>query len=65
MLRSGIAAGFPLFSVQMFENLGTQWAGTLLGCLAIVMIPIPLGFRTYGAQLRRKSKLLSEGKASV
>lgn len=30
MLRSGVAAAFPLFSVQMFENLGVQWAGTLL-----------------------------------
>ncbi|KAF9737789.1 major facilitator superfamily transporter [Paraphaeosphaeria minitans] len=64
MLRSGIAAGFPLFSVQMFANLGIQWAGTLLGCLAIAMIPIALGFRAYGAHFRR-SKLLSGSKVIV
>jgi hypothetical protein len=42
MLRSVIAAGFPLFTRQMFANLGIQWAGTLLGCIAAVMIPIPI-----------------------
>lgn len=57
ILRSSFAAGFPLFSKQMFANLGVQWAGTLLGCLAAIMIPIPLAFRAYGPWLRGKSKL--------
>lgn len=58
MLRSTVAAGFPLFSKQMFETMGVQWACTLLGCLAAVMIPIPFLFRVYGARLRGKSRLL-------
>lgn len=58
MLRSSIAAAFPLFSTQMFENLGVQWAGTLLACLATVMVPIPFVFRAYGPQLRGKSRIL-------
>ncbi|KGO56435.1 Major facilitator superfamily domain, general substrate transporter [Penicillium expansum] len=45
ILRSAIGCSFPLFSRQMMENLGVQWAGTLLGCLAIVMIPIPVLFK--------------------
>ncbi|KAJ5122068.1 hypothetical protein N7448_003199 [Penicillium atrosanguineum] len=57
ILRSAVAAGFPLFSEQMFKNMGVQWAGTLLGCLAAIMIPIPLLFRSYGPLLRSKSKL--------
>ncbi|KZF18832.1 putative bicyclomycin resistance protein [Xylona heveae TC161] len=57
ILRSSVAAGFPLFSKQMFKNLGVQWAGTLLGCLAAIMIPIPLAFRIWGPWLRGKSKL--------
>ncbi|KAJ6102166.1 hypothetical protein N7486_004593 [Penicillium sp. IBT 16267x] len=57
IMRSSVAAGFPLFTKQMFENMGIQWACTLLGCLAAVMIPIPLVFRAYGPLLRRKSKL--------
>ena len=60
MLRSAVAAGFPLFSRQMFEKMGVQWAGTLLGCLATIMIPIPLVFRVYGPWLRTKSKLLKD-----
>lgn len=60
MLRSTVAAGFPLFSRQMFENLGVQWASTVLGCLAAIMIPIPFAFRIYGPRLRGKSKLLQQ-----
>ncbi|PYH42579.1 MFS transporter [Aspergillus saccharolyticus JOP 1030-1] len=56
ILRSAVGACFPLFAKQMFVNLGVQWAGTLLGCLAAIMIPIPLGFILYGPALRRKSK---------
>ena len=59
MLRSVIAAGFPLFTRQMFANLGIQWAGTLLACLATVMVPIPIVFWFYGAALRQKSKVMA------
>jgi DHA1 family multidrug resistance protein-like MFS transporter len=41
----------------MMENLGIQWAGTMLGCIAIVMIPIPVLFKVYGPWLRTRSKL--------
>ena len=40
----------------MFINLGVQWAGTLLGCLSLIMIPIPFGFIVYGKQLRAMSR---------
>ncbi|PSR78912.1 bicyclomycin resistance protein [Coniella lustricola] len=58
ILRSSIAAGFPLFSKQMFEGMGVQWAGTLLGCLAAVMVPIPFLLRRHGEGLRARSRLL-------
>ncbi|KAJ6102374.1 MFS general substrate transporter [Penicillium sp. IBT 16267x] len=54
--RSMVAASFPLFSRQMFENMGIQWASTLLGCLAAVLVPIPVCFYFYGKRLRMKSK---------
>ncbi|OJJ33657.1 hypothetical protein ASPWEDRAFT_41504 [Aspergillus wentii DTO 134E9] len=57
MLRSLVGACFPLFSRQMFNNLGVQWAGTLLGCIAVVMIPIPIAFRFFGPRIRKKSRL--------
>ena len=56
ILRSSVAAGFPLFTKQMFENLGVNWACTLLGCLAAIMVPMPFIFRAYGPFLRGKSK---------
>lgn len=57
MMRSLVGACFPLFTRQMFNNLGIQWAGTLLGCVAVLMIPIPVLFLRYGARLRKMSKL--------
>ena len=42
----------------MFANLGIHWAGTLLGCIAAIMIPIPFVLKAYGPTLRGKSKML-------
>lgn len=56
LLRSLAGAGFPLFAAQTFNNLGIQWAGTLLGCLAAVMIPIPFIFYKWGPKIRARSK---------
>ncbi|CAG8007008.1 unnamed protein product [Penicillium olsonii] len=54
--RSMVAASFPLFSRQMFQGMGIQWAATLLGCVAAVLVPIPVGFYFFGRRLRMKSK---------
>lgn len=56
ILRSLVAGGCPLFDKQMFDNLGVEWGMTLLGCLAVVMIPVPVLFMKHGAKLREKSK---------
>lgn len=56
ILRSAVGCAFPLFSRQMMENLGVQWAGTMLGCIAAVMVPIPIAFMVYGPWLRGKSR---------
>lgn len=60
MPPSAVAAGFPLFSAQMFENLELPWAGTLLACLATIMIPILLVFKAYDPQLRKTSRMLKD-----
>ena len=41
----------------MFASLGVNWAGTLLGCVGVIMIPIPIVFLRYGAKIRQRSKL--------
>ncbi|EHL02914.1 putative Uncharacterized transporter [Glarea lozoyensis 74030] len=54
-LRSFFGAGFPLFATQMFHRLGVDWAGSLLGFLAVAFLPIPFLFYKYGEKLRKKS----------
>lgn len=54
-LRSLAGAGFPLFATYMIEGLGIQWAGTLLGCVAIVLVPLPVIFYLKGAKIRERS----------
>ncbi|KAL6229182.1 hypothetical protein BDW75DRAFT_250022 [Aspergillus navahoensis] len=53
ILRSAFASAFPLFTRQMFENMKVQWAATMLGCLAAVLVPIPYVFKALGPRLRR------------
>jgi multidrug resistance protein len=56
VMRSAFGAGFPLFTSQMFARLGVQWACTLLGCLSLIMLPIPFILVRYGAKVRQLSK---------
>lgn len=54
-MRSLAGAGFPLFSSYMFEGMGIQWASTLLGAVAAVLVPIPVVFYLYGHKIRARS----------
>ncbi|KAL9633035.1 MAG: hypothetical protein Q9204_003560 [Flavoplaca sp. TL-2023a] len=54
-LRSLCGAGFPLFATYMFNGLGVQWAGSLLGFVALALVPIPVIFWKYGARIRARS----------
>ncbi|KAG2120750.1 MFS general substrate transporter [Suillus discolor] len=56
VVRSLFGAGFPLFATQMYDRLGPEWASTLLGFIALIMMPIPFVLSRYGATLRLKSK---------
>ena len=55
-LRSLAGSVFPLFATYMFDAIGVNWSGTLLGCVAVVLAPIPVVFYRYGAKIRAKSK---------
>lgn len=41
LLRYIMGAAFPLFTVQMYEKMGVQWATVLLAFVCLVMLPIP------------------------
>lgn len=55
ILRSLAGAGFPLFATQMINGMGVQWAGTLLGCVALACVPMPIFFFLKGAKIRERS----------
>jgi hypothetical protein len=40
----------------VYEKLGIGWASSLLGFIAVALMPVPWLFFKYGKQLRAKSK---------
>ena len=64
MVRSCFGVAFPLFATIMYQNLGVGWATSLLGFIAVAMIPIPIMFYTYGARIRSWSKNAVKAKPS-
>lgn len=59
-MRFTVSSSFPLFTVQMVHNLGFSWAMSLLGFVAIALIPIPWAFFKWGPSLRRRSQYMNE-----
>ncbi|KAL2832124.1 major facilitator superfamily domain-containing protein [Aspergillus cavernicola] len=55
-LRSVFAGCFPLFATAMFRNLGVPWASSLLGFIAMALIPIPYLFYVYGPRIRARGR---------
>jgi DHA1 family multidrug resistance protein-like MFS transporter len=56
MVRSAVGAAFPLFTRQMYEGMGVNWASTLIGGIALMLLPIPFLFYKYGPRIRAKSR---------
>ncbi|KAL8370916.1 hypothetical protein RB595_000991 [Gaeumannomyces hyphopodioides] len=56
LARYGLAAASPLFTIQMYSRLGVAWAGTLLGFIALVLMPVPWVFFKHGKQIRACSQ---------
>ncbi|KAE9369873.1 MFS general substrate transporter [Stipitochalara longipes BDJ] len=60
MLRSLFGTAFPLFTTQMYANLGDQWASSIPAFLVLACVPIPFLFYKYGPKIRSKCKYASE-----
>ncbi|KAJ7119914.1 MFS general substrate transporter [Mycena crocata] len=56
VVRSIFGVVFPLFATQMYRALGAAWASSLLGFIALAMVPIPVILMRFGAAIRGKSK---------
>lgn len=60
ILRSLFGAFLPLAGPALYDALGLGWGNSLLGFLALAMIPIPLMFWRYGEKLRTSKRLKIE-----
>lgn len=60
VMRSIFGATLPLAGPSMYARLTPQWAGTLLGLMEVVLIPIPFVFYKYGERIRAKSPVIRE-----
>jgi hypothetical protein len=60
-LRSFWGAAVVLFTSQMYDRLGFQWASSLLGFISLACCAIPFGFYFFGAKIRRHSRFAYSG----
>lgn len=60
VLRSVLAALFPLFIAGLFRKIGNQWGASLFAFLASVCTPLPFLFYFLGARVRMNSKVARE-----
>jgi MFS transporter, DHA1 family, multidrug resistance protein len=54
--RSACAASVPLYTQIMFDKLGVGVAGSVIGGVAALLVPIPFVFYFYGESIRKRSK---------
>lgn len=60
-IRSFWGAAVVLFTEQMYDRLGDQWASTLLAFLGLACCGIPFLFWRYGERIRARSKYAYSG----
>lgn len=60
VLRSIFGAALPLAGPALYEALTPQWAGTFLGLLEVLLIPIPFAFYRYGERIRARSRVIQQ-----
>ncbi|KUJ24667.1 MFS general substrate transporter [Mollisia scopiformis] len=52
-----LAAGvMVVVSIPMYKNLGVHWSLTLLGCISMLLTPVPYVFYKYGNVIRERQK---------
>jgi hypothetical protein len=61
VVRYTLGACFPLFAFQMYEKLGRHWAGSLLGFISLLLMPLPFIIFKMGRKIRSKSSYAIQG----
>jgi hypothetical protein len=57
VLRSLLGALVPLGSQHMYAAMGYGWGNSVLGFVALVLVPIPFAFIKYGKGIRERSSI--------
>ncbi|WFD42902.1 hypothetical protein MPSI1_001552 [Malassezia psittaci] len=63
LFRAMVGGAFPLFATQMFDKMTLQGGCSMLGGMALFLLPVIVIFYTYGAKLRSMSKNAGMGEA--
>lgn len=56
VLRSILGALLPLAGPRMYQALGLGWGNSLLGFIALSLVPLPLVFWKYGEKIRTSKR---------
>lgn len=56
VMRSMFGALLPLAGPYMYRALGYGWGNTLLGLIALLLVPMPVIFYRFGAVLRERAR---------
>ena len=60
VLRSVMAAAFPMFTSKMYHDLGIHWASMVPACLFLLFAPFPFLLYKYGPAIRARCKYAAE-----
>ncbi|KAB8338785.1 hypothetical protein FH972_021730 [Carpinus fangiana] len=60
LASNAILRALPLFTTQMYKNLGVQWASSIPAFLALACVPFPFLFYKYGAAIRKRCPYAAE-----
>lgn len=65
VMRSVFGAALPLAGPAMYAAMTPRWAGTFLGLLEVLLIPIPFAFYRYGDRIRDKSRVIRQMREEI
>lgn len=57
VVRSVAGAVLPLAGLSMYKALGLGWGNSLLGFIAVGLIPVPILILRYGEWLRKRFEI--------
>ena len=57
--RCLVSAAFPLAGPPLYEKLGNGWGNSVLGFIALGLVPIPIFFMYYGESMRKRWKVFA------